>query len=172
MSSFSRSRFSSGAEPDPVLSLSPRMWLIPCRISVKLCMVFGDRCVEGETSPFVSVVVVGTGTTEGATARSWTSFSSKDFSRVPISVSRSFKTSCKRMISFSRLETERSPLFRFGREMDRFGRMRGDADSGLLVPLLVPLEKDILRECAEESSCESDTDCDSDLHAPFSKANV
>jgi len=47
---------------------------------------------------------------------------------------------------------------RAGSEMERVGRC-GDC-AGLLVPWL---EKEALRECAEDNSCDSETDWDSDL---------
>lgn len=74
------------------------------------------------------------------------------------------------MISFSRLDTERSLVVgeRLGIEMERFGRrlrvLCADWELDLEWELLVPwLEKEALRVCTEESSCESDCDCDSDL---------
>lgn len=68
--------------------------------------------------------------------------------------------------------TERSPeeMLRVpGRDIERFGReydgegecaLRGECEMELLAPWL---EKEVLRERAEESSCDSERDCDSDL---------
>jgi hypothetical protein len=64
------------------------------------------------------------------------------------------------MISFSRLAADRSwdETVREGREIERLGRC-GDC-VGLLVPWL---EKDVLRERADDNSCDSETDWESDL---------
>ena len=88
------------------------------------------------------------------------SFSFKDISRWAISCSRSLSTSCRRIISFSRLAADRSfeEMLRAGSEIERVGRC-GDC-AGLLVPWL---EKEALRERAEDNSCDSETDWESDL---------
>jgi len=64
------------------------------------------------------------------------------------------------MISFSRLTADRSwdEMVREGRESERLGRW-GDC-VGLLVPWL---EKEVLRERADDNSCDSETDWESDL---------
>jgi hypothetical protein len=64
------------------------------------------------------------------------------------------------MISFSRLAADRSweETLREGRESERLGRC-GDR-AGLLVPWL---EKEVLRERADDNSCDSETDWESDL---------
>jgi hypothetical protein len=64
------------------------------------------------------------------------------------------------MISFSRLAADRSweETLREGREIERLGRC-GDR-VGLLVPWL---EKEVLRERADDNSCDSETDWESDL---------
>jgi hypothetical protein len=64
------------------------------------------------------------------------------------------------MISFSRLAADRSweETLTEGREIERLG-LCGD-----LVGLLVPwLEKEVLRERADDNSCDSETDWESDL---------
>ena len=79
-----------------------------------------------------------------------------DASRPEISASRSLRTSCRRIISFSRLDTERSDepgVGGGGREMDRFGRGEYEFEGECELPWL---ENDVLRKCAEVSSCESD----------------
>jgi len=64
------------------------------------------------------------------------------------------------MISFSRLAADRSweETLREGREIERLG-LCGDR-VGLLVPWL---EKEVLRERADDNSCDSETDWESDL---------
>ena len=85
------------------------------------------------------------------------SFSFSDCSSTVISDSRSLRTSWRRMISCSRLCTERS----FGlTRSDNDGRDLGESETELLVPWL---DVDTLRDLAEDSSCESDKDCESDL---------
>ncbi len=91
-------------------------------------------------------------------------FSRNEISKAAISASRSLNTSCSLMISDSRLATERS--LDPGREIERLGR--GLAKGALLecefdgeCELLV--EKEALRERADDNSCESESDCESDL---------
>ena len=88
------------------------------------------------------------------------SFSFKEISRWAISCSRSLSTSCRRVISFSRLAADHSfgETLRVGREIERVGRC-GDC-AGLLIPWL---EKEALRERAEDNSCDSETGWKSDL---------
>jgi len=63
------------------------------------------------------------------------------------------------MISLSRLAADRSleETLREGREIERLG-LCGDR-VGLLVPWL---EKDVLRERADDNSCDSETDWESE----------
>ena len=97
-------------------------------------------------------------------------FNDSSKTKSAISASRSFETSCRRIISFSRLAALfppaeiPTPFVLFGRlagcgaEIERFGReekeFEGECEMRLLLPW--PLEKEALRDLAENSSCESD----------------
>lgn len=87
------------------------------------------------------------------------SFSRSDCSRAEISDSRSFSTSCRRIISCSKLCTDLS----LGLTLrDNAGREKEDRETELLV---LWLEIEALRDLAEDSSCESETDCETDLQS-------
>jgi hypothetical protein len=185
MSSFNLSSDSSCSEntDDPPFksdSESVRLggsWLMLRRILSNWLIVLGDKCA-GLAFPLGPAVVGGVmgslaggnGTTPfGAAEGPLLLVSLSDPSSTAISASRSFNTSCSRIISFSRLCTERSFGFttgddaESGSEMDRFGRECGakkkelelglgeecrelDGECELLV------EKEVLRECTEDSS--------------------
>ena len=81
-----------------------------------------------------------------------------DCSSIEISFSRSTTISCRRLISASKLCTDRSFWVTL---RDNEGREGEDIEMELVVPWL---EIEALRDLADDSSCESDKDCDTDLY--------
>lgn len=164
MSSFSLSIVSSASDAETDSESIP-IFILDL-ISSKWFMVFGDKktvlpspLTDSEASSGVDGTVGADVESEEEAAIEAPFFSLSEISRCAISCSRSRRTSWRRMISFSRLGTERSVGLTVseGREMERLGRsalvIELVGECALLVPVL---DKEALRERAEESSCESD----------------